>query len=94
MSDYYGSDFMTITDEDGQEYELEILFELEYNGFTYLAVIPADDHDGELSQLDVCILKSVEEDGEQILCAVEDDAELETVYNLIMDKLYEEEEED
>ena len=34
----------------------------------------------------------VDEDGEPILCAVEDEAELEIVYNLIMDKLYEEEE--
>ena len=43
---------------------------------------------------EVSILKSVEEeDGEPILCAVEDEIELETVYNLIMDQIYEEEEE-
>ena len=91
MEDLYGSDFMTIVDEDGTEYELEILSSLEYRGATYLAVIPAgleDDVDAEVS-----ILKSVEEDGESILCAIEDDVELETVYNLIMDALYEEEEE-
>ena len=41
MEDQYGSDFMTIVDEDGTEFELEILSQLEYNGFTYLAVIPA-----------------------------------------------------
>mgnify|MGYP003506606397 CR=1 FL=1 len=47
MSDNYGSDFMTIVDEDGTEYELEVLYELEYNGSTYLAVIPAGLEDGE-----------------------------------------------
>ena len=41
MTEHYGSDFITISDEDGQEFELEVLTELEYNGFTYLAVIPA-----------------------------------------------------
>ena len=85
MSDNYGSDFMTIEDEDGTQYELEILSTLEYNGFTYLAVIPADDEGGEYA---VSILKSVDEDGESILCAIEDAVELETVNNLIMDQLY------
>lgn len=93
MADEYGSDFMTIVDEDGTEFELEILSSLEYNGSTYLAVIPAMDEEEEMD-LQVSILKSVEEDGEDILCAIEDDEELETVYNLIMDQLYEEEEED
>lgn len=88
MEDIYGSDFMTIVDEDGTEFELEVLSSLDYNGFTYLAVIPAGVEDG---QAEVSILKSVEEDGEPILCAIEDDAELEAIYSLIMDQLYEEE---
>ena len=90
MSDYYGSDFVTIIDEDGVEYELEILSTLEYNGETYIAVVPADGEEHE--SLDVSILKSVDEDGEAILCAIEDDEELEAVYSLMMDSLYEEDE--
>lgn len=92
MEDIYGSDFMTIVDEDGTEYELEVLSSLEWQGSTYLAVIPAgldEEEDAEVS-----ILKSVEEDGESILAAIEDDQELETVYEMIMEQLYEEEEED
>ena len=92
MEDQYGSDFMTIVDEDGTEYELEVLSSLEWNGCTYLAVIPATDEENK-QELEVSILKSVEEDGESILCAIEDEAELESVYELIMDELYEEEEE-
>ena len=71
MENEYGSDFMTIMDEDGTEYELEILSSIEYNGFTYLAVTPAGAE--EDADLEVSILKSVEEDGEPILCAIEDD---------------------
>lgn len=88
MIEDFGSDFMTIVDEDGVEYELEILSTLEYNGFTYLAVIPAGE---DSEELEISILKSVEEDGEPLLCAVEDEEELEAVHSLIMDSLYEEE---
>ena len=94
MAEEYGSDFMTIVDEDGTEFELEVLYTLEYNGASYLAVIPAVDEE-EKEDLEVSILKSVEdEDGEPLLCAIEDDAELETVYSLIMDALYEEDAEE
>lgn len=88
MENQYGSDFITISDEDGTEYELEVLSSIEYNGATYLAVIPAD-----LDQLapEVAIVKSVEEDGEEILCVVEDVQELQAVNDLLMDSLYEDE---
>jgi uncharacterized protein YrzB (UPF0473 family) len=92
MADNFGSDFITIVDEDGTEYELEVLSTLEYNGETYMAVVPAGSGDEE--ELEVSILKTVEEDGESILTAIEDEAELEAVYDLIMDSLYEEEEEE
>lgn len=91
--DQFGSDFLTIEDEDGTEYELEVLSTLEYNGSTYMAVIPASESQDAL-ELEVSILKSEEEDGEPILCAVEDEEELQAVYDLIMDSLYEEEEEE
>ncbi len=94
MAEEFGSDYMTIVDEDGTEYELEVLSTLEYNGATYLAVIPAVDA-GEEAELEVSILKSVDdEDGEPMLCAIEDEQELESVYSLIMDALYEEEDEE
>ena len=93
MADNYGSDFITIVDEDGTEYELEVLSTLDYDGNTYLAVIPAGEQAEEF-QLEVSILKSVEENGEDILCAVENEEELQAVYDLIMDSLYEEEDEE
>lgn len=93
MADEYGSDYITIVDEDGTEYELEVLNTVEYNGASYLAVIPADDGDEEMD-LEISILKSTEEDGEPLLCAIEDEEELQAVYELIMDSLYEEDEEE
>ena len=84
MADQYGSDFITITDEDGTEYELEVLLTLEYNGASYVAAVSASE---ELSP-EVIVLRSEEEDGEPILCVIEDEDELEAVNNLIIDSLY------
>ena len=42
---------------------------------------------------EVSILKSVTEDGEDLLVAVEDEDELAAVYDLLMQSLYEDEEE-
>jgi len=91
--DQYGSDYITIVDDDGNEYELEVLTTLEYNGENYMAVIPAGETQDQFD-LEVSIFKSVEEDGESVLCIIEDEQELQAVYDLIMDSLYEEDSEE
>ena len=93
MENAYGPDYMTIVDEDGTEFEIEVLTSLEYNGCTYLAVTPAVSEEDSSEDIEVFVLKSVEdESGEPILCAVEDETEMETVYELLMERLYEDEE--
>ena len=92
-SGFTPEEYIPITDEDGVEYELEILTTVEYGGTTYLAVIPADTQD-DAEDLEVSLLKTVEEDGEEILCAIEDEQELQAVYNLVMEAMYEEDEEE
>ena len=93
MSEMFGDDIITITDEDGVEYVLEVLATMEINDTTYYALIPAQSSEDDEEDLEVSILKAVEEDGEEILCAIEDEEELERVYDIMMDKLYEEDEE-
>jgi hypothetical protein len=57
MENDYGSDFITIMDEDGTEFELEILSSIEFNGCTYLAVTPAGaDEDEEELELEELLL--------------------------------------
>lgn len=89
MADQYGSDYITIVDDDGTEYELEVLQTLEYNGATYIAAVPVAE---ELNP-EVLVFRSEEEDGEPLLCVIEDEEELEAVNNLIMDCLYQDSEE-
>ncbi len=92
MSDLFGDDFITITDEDGEEYELEVLCSVEYRGSTYLGVCPAGQD--EEDELEVSVLKVTEEDGEELLEAVTDEDELAAVYELLLEDYEAEEEEE
>ncbi len=89
MAQEFGDDLITITDEDGVDYELEVLCSLDYNNETYLALVPSGSE--EDTELEVSILKVINENDEDLLVAVENQEELEAVYSAMMDMLYEEE---
>ncbi len=90
MEEDYGANIISITDEDGVEYELEVLSSVEYQGAEYLALTPADaDEDHE--ELDLSIMNTVMDGDEPILVAVEDEQELETVYDLLMQSMFDDE---
>jgi uncharacterized protein YrzB (UPF0473 family) len=92
MNEQYGSDYITITDDDGNEFELEHLDTIEHNGSLYMAFLPAnmDENDEDYGMI---ILKVIEENGEEILGTVDDEQELETVYNTFMVQLFDDQEE-
>ena len=50
MSEEFGPDFITVTDEDGNEFELELVDTLEHNGITYHALFPAVAEDEETGE--------------------------------------------
>lgn len=93
MSDDYGSDFISVTDEEGNEFELEHLGTLEYGGLTYMCFVPAD-MDEEDENFGLIILKVVEENGEELLADVDDEDELNSVYDKFMEELFAEEDEE
>ncbi len=93
MSEEYGPDFITLTDEEGNEFELEHLGTLEYNGTVYMSFVPAD-MDEEDEDFGLILLKVVEKDGEELLADIDNEDELNTVYEQFMDVLFEDEEED
>ena len=91
MNDQFGSDYITIVDEDGEEYELEVLNTIEYNGCSYLAVIQTECSSDATSDPQVFIIKSVEENGESILYTIDDEDELNAVNDLLMDSIFSDE---
>lgn len=88
----FGADLVTITDEDGVEYDMEILLRFEYQENEYIALTPADADEDEDVSLEVSILRVVEENGEEILEAVEDETELQGAYDTLMELIFEDEE--
>ncbi len=96
MQDDFGPDFISLTDEDGNEFELEVIDALEYNGQTYVACFPTLDEDTDEAEADeygLVILKQVEENGETFLTTLDTDEELNAVYEQFMQQLMDEEEE-
>ena len=70
MSEAFGSDYLTIEDEEGNEFELEILNEFEL------------------------LLKIMEENGEELFGSIDDDDELDKVYDYYMQEVFADEDED
>ena len=80
MSEEFGGDFITIIDDDGQEFELEVLDSMDYKGESYTAFLPAnmDENDPDYGLI---ILRVVQdENGEELFESIDDDDELQDVY--------------
>ena len=94
MSEEYGSDFITIVDDDGAEFELEVLDTMDYKGQTYTAFLPAnmDENDTDYG---IVILRSVfDENGDELFESIDDEAELQDVYEHFAVLLFDEDEEE
>ncbi len=95
MSNEFGPNFITLTDDDGNDIELEYVDALELNGQTYMAFFPVmedEDEETDAEEFGMVILKSVMENGEEMLSTLDSEEELEKVYELFMEQMMEEEE--
>ena len=98
MSEEFGPTFITVTDDEGNDIELEHLDTLEVNGTTYMAFFPAQFADAEEEPVDdeeygLIILKVIHENGEDLLSTLDTEEELEAVYEQFMEILFADEEE-
>ena len=102
MEDNFGPDFITVTDEDGNDFELELVDTLEHKGITYYAMFPAveedeatgqpQDVDADDEEYGLVIMKAIQEDGEELLSTLDSDEELDEVYELFMERFFQDEE--
>ena len=78
MNEDFGGDIITISDEDGNEFDLELLDTIEFEGQTYCVFVPADIENMDVNDPDygLIFLKSREENGEELFDSVDDDDEL------------------
>ncbi|MBR0207474.1 MAG: DUF1292 domain-containing protein [Oscillospiraceae bacterium] len=93
MSEEYGDSFITMVDEDGKEFVLELLESIDFKGATYTAFLPADMDENDPDYGLVLLRNAVDENGEEVFDTIEDDDELNEVYEQFMRILFDDEEE-
>jgi len=85
MGSEYGNDFVVLTDEDGNEVELEHLDTVEYNDQVYMAFIPAE---MKLEDSYELIIMKVEMEGdEEVLVTLDDEDELGEMFQIFSERL-------
>lgn len=96
MNDEFGLNFVTLTDDEGNDIELEYVDALEHNGTTYMAFFPVVEEDSEDEENEeeygLVILKSQMENGEEFLVTIDDEEEIDKVYDLFMEQILSDEE--
>ncbi|MFY0388355.1 DUF1292 domain-containing protein [Hominicoprocola fusiformis] len=96
MNDEFGPNFVTLTDDEGNDIELEYVDALEHNGTTYMAFFPVVEEDSEDEENEeeygLMILKSQMENGEEFLVTIDDEEEIDKVYDLFMEQILSDEE--
>ena len=96
MNDEFGPNFVTLTDDEGNDRELEYVDALEHNGTTYMAFFPVVEEDSEDEENEeeygLVILKSQMENGEEFLVTIDDEEEIDKVYDLFMEQTLSDEE--
>lgn len=94
MSEEFGNDFVTIIDDEGQEFVLEKLDTMDYNGESYVAFLPADMDEND-PDYGMIILRSILDDnGDELFESIDDDDQLQDVYEHFMVILFDDDEEE
>ena len=93
MDSEFGASNITIEDDDGNEFELEHLSTLEFEGEEYMVFLPAD-MDEDDPDYGFIILRVEEADGEEQFVSVDDEDLLQRVYEYYMENIFSDEEEE
>ena len=85
--------FVDITDEERNNFKLEIVGDVEYEDELYRVFLPTD-IDEDDPDYGFIILKCTQVDGEEMLDSVDDEELLEKVYAVFMEELFDDEDEE
>ena len=79
----YESSVFTLTDEEGNEIDFEVIGQHEMNGEHYVALLPAEEADADdgsdIVEYEYVILKLAKDGDEEILVTVDDDDEFDDI---------------
>ena len=94
MSEEFGDNFVTMVDENGEEFVLELLETIDYKDASYTAFLPADLDENDSDYGLVLLRNAVDENGEEVYDTIDDDDELDDVYEQFMRILFDDEEDE
>ena len=94
MSEEYGDSFVTMVDENGEEFVLEMLESIDYRDATYTAFLPADLDENDPDYGLVLLRNAVDENGDEVFDTIDDETELNDVYEQFMRILFDDEDEE
>ena len=84
----YPPELFELIDEDGNKKAFELIDATEIDGEQYFAMVPAaEDEDYLNADCDLVILKTVYEDGEEILASIDDDEEFDKVSGYFLQRI-------
>ena len=85
----YNPDIVSLIDDEGKEYNFEVLDAIETDDARYLALLPVyDDPQAILDDSgELVIVKVGEDNGEEYFYEIEDDDEYETIADAFVDRL-------
>lgn len=85
----YNPDLINLVDDDGKEYNFEVIDAIETDEARYLALLPIYDDPKKMLEDsgELVIVKVGEENGEEFYFEIEDDDEYETIADAFVDRL-------
>ena len=94
MDEDTGGTFIVLEDENGENFELELLAEMEYNGETYKSFLPADVDEDDPDYGMVILKSSYDEEGFEVFDSIDDERKEEELYERFMALLFDDEDDD
>ncbi len=86
----YTPELFELIDDDGNKKNFELIDAAEINGEQYYCMVPAvEDEDFLNSDCDIVILKTIDDNGEEILASIDDDDEFEEVSGFFLQRMQE-----
>ena len=91
MDENFGPTYITITDEDGNDHEVEFISRISFENKEYAAFFPADVEEDDEDANEIIMFRIIEENGEEILETIDDEREAEAVYEKFCEDLFDDE---
>ncbi len=85
----FDDEIFTLTDEEGNENQFELIGSRELDGVTYMALVPIDEKGADQEEGEYVILKvELDDSGEEVLVTIDDDDEFDRIADIFDDELF------